>query len=160
MPSPTVWALATTLMLSVVRAQTSTTPADIRAEAKVDITFVSSPTSSSVWMDGKKLGKTPLRTKLPAGSTTLVFRPEVLGYAAQTRSFVWKPGETHRIVVELPMTFGQIRLDSPRPWQSVTFDGHSLPIQLRSWTRVQAGRHTVVGIDGRYAAKTIMNVPV
>ena len=157
MCSAKVWELA--LMLRPAAAQTGAIPA-VPAEAPVELTFVSLPTGSSVWLGGKKLGTTPLKTKLPAASATLIFRPAVPGYTAQTRSFVWQPGDARRIVIELPMTFGQMRINTTRSWASITFDGHTLSPQPGRWTRVQAGRHTIVALDGRYAAKTTVDVPV
>jgi len=159
MPSVAVWALAPLLMLSPAVAQTGTTPDAVPAETPVDLTFLSSPTGSSVWMGGKKLGHTPLKTKLPAGSATLIFRPAVAGYAPQSKSFVWRAGETHRIVVELPMTYGEIRLATARSWTSITFDAQRLAIQPGKWTRVQAGRHRVIAVDGRYAATMAVRIP-
>lgn len=123
------------------------------SQANAQVTFVTEPPGSSVKVDGKLLsGHTPFTADLPPGSATVKFLPLQEGYGSVTGAFSWQAGESKRIEVQLPKAYGNLCLISARPWTTLQLDHAPFSARANSCEQLQAGTHTVLATEGRYAA--------
>lgn len=121
--------------------------------ANVLVTFVTEPPGSSVKVDGKLVpGHTPLIMGLPPGSAMVTFLPPKEGYKSVTAAFLWHTGESKRIEVQLPKAYGHLCLTTSRLWTNLEVDHVPLLARVNSCEQIQAGTHTVLALEGRYAA--------
>jgi formylglycine-generating enzyme required for sulfatase activity len=137
------------LVSQIAAAQSDATA----SQANALVTFVTEPPGSSVQVDGKPLqGHTPLTASLPPASTNVKFVPWQEGYRSMTAAFSWHAGESKRIEVHLPKAYGNLCLATSRPWAALQLDHVPFPAKANACERLQAGMHTLIASEGRYAA--------
>lgn len=141
------WAISLFAVLGLL-AQTPDLPTDGTALVE----FSTEPSGSSLLIDGKQVrGRTPIALNLAPGASTITFVPQSEGYKRETVVYSWQPHETRRVHVNLRMAIGTFRVTTDRPLRNVELDGRKTPTRPNSPQRVQAGRHTILAFDGRYA---------
>jgi formylglycine-generating enzyme required for sulfatase activity len=135
------------------------TPAST-TELDAQITFSTKPPGSSLLIDGKRIrGRTPITLRLAPGPSIVTFVPPGEGYKRVTASYSWQPHETRRVRINLPMSFGSIRVRTGRAWSKLELDKRPAGIRADAWQRIQAGNHIILAFDGRFGGVARFRVP-
>lgn len=107
------------------------------------LTVTSQPAGAAVFLDGRRIGETPLvvSTRLVGRSGRIEVRAP--GYAPAAQRFSLRPGERERVHIALvPLaTDGSVRVESEPPGATVTLDGAirgRTPLDLRD---LRPGEH-------------------
>lgn len=119
-------------------------PAAKKKPKKADATLVVDCTAplSTVLVDGKSIGTTPIRGhKLPAKTYTITVKK--LGHADHKEKVELKAGASKKVIADLLPTAGVLKVTASSKGADVTVDGKSVgraPLEVE----VPVGKHTVV----------------
>lgn len=130
------------------------------SQSDASVTFVTEPPGSTIRVNGVQLeGRTPLTLSLASGQATVEFKPPREGFQTVRGQYSWRAGESKQIFCKLPVAYGDIRITTPRQWKSLEIDRLAFSAKADLWNRVQAGRHTILALDGRYFGIARFRVP-
>ncbi len=125
------------------------------------MSVTSEPTGATVFLDGNRLGKTPLeRQNLAPGESSLTVQLE--GYITNSQPINLKASETRQINVYLVRQTGSVSVTASPTGTEVFLDGKSVgiyrnkPLELE---KVTLGRHTISGkFEGYQPAEETISV--
>ena len=112
---------------------------------------MTSPAGSTVLIDNKVSGRTPLRTRISCGQHSVKF--EMVNFQAATRTFTVQRGETEKLSVELNRQRTVLRVESTPSGATVLVNGSSMGVTPLT-TTVPGGATSTVTLS-RSGFKTI-----